>query len=112
MKKIFHTGEFEKAMADCKEGRYALVVDWTAEWCYPCQMLKPLLKKLEKTYPAIVIVQVDVDDFMPLSDVHHVRSMPTLDWYSKGGERVHRSTGVLSWETVKKYARMALGGTG
>lgn len=109
MREMRSRADYESVLKDCRSGKYALVVDWTAEWCAPCAMQHPLLERLEKAYPDIVIVSVDVDEHLKLSDEEDVMSMPTLDWYAKGGERVRRSNGLLTWETLRKYARDVLG---
>ncbi|HVJ66498.1 MAG TPA: thioredoxin domain-containing protein [Caulifigura sp.] len=39
-----------------------VVVDFTASWCGPCQMLKPFLEAMEKNHPgAVKVVPIDVD---------------------------------------------------
>jgi thioredoxin 1 len=56
-----------------------LVVDFTAAWCGPCQVMKPVLAALAAEYRGRArIVAIDVDREPLVAQHHDVRSMPTL----------------------------------
>lgn len=95
--------EFEKLWNDAQ----ALVCEFSATWCGPCQMLGPVLKKLEKDNPNIAFVKIDVDEQDDLSEEHKIRAMPTLLFVKKGKE-IKRIVGYKDYETLSKQAKKLL----
>ena len=61
-----------------------VLVDFNALWCGPCQMLKPVLLELEKEFPQIHFVSMDVDECNDLCKKLFISSVPTLCFYTKG----------------------------
>ena len=52
-----------------------VLVDFYADWCGPCQSMKPILNKIAKDHPEYKIVEMDVDtNYVP--DIFGVRSIP------------------------------------
>lgn len=39
-----------------------MIVDFTASWCGPCQMIKPFFEQLAAEFPNVIFVKVDVDE--------------------------------------------------
>tara|TARA_B100001245_G_C22634922_1_gene312550 strand:- start:204 stop:515 length:312 start_codon:yes stop_codon:yes gene_type:complete len=62
-----------------------VLVDFSAEWCGPCQMLGPILNDLKKRVKnKATIVKVDVDKNQKLARSLRIQSVPTLVIYQKG----------------------------
>jgi thioredoxin len=78
-----------------------VVVDYWAKWCGPCKSLIPRLENLEKQYPNITFVKVDVDENQSDAMELGIRSVPTVLIYN-GESLVNRSVGVNTDETYKK----------
>jgi thioredoxin 1 len=85
-----------------------VVLDFTASWCGPCQMMKPALEWIESSYPRVVIVTIDVDRFQKLYKEYSVSSIPDLRLMRKG-EMVERFVGVPKMEEFRTALRKFLG---
>ena len=72
-----------------------VLVDFAAEWCGPCKMMKPILKDLKNQMgDDITIITVDVDRNQAAAVQYNIRSVPTLMIFKKG-ESLWRQSGVL-----------------
>nr|WP_317632056.1 thioredoxin [uncultured Flavobacterium sp.] len=72
-----------------------VLVDFFADWCGPCQMMKPILLDVKKNVgDAAKIVKIDVDKYQDVAAEYQVRSIPTLIVF-KNGEPVWRQAGVV-----------------
>ncbi len=72
-----------------------VLVDFAAEWCGPCKMMKPILKDLKNQLgDDITIITVDVDRNQAAAAQYNIRSVPTLMIFKKG-ESLWRQSGVL-----------------
>lgn len=62
-----------------------VVVDFWAAWCQPCQILKPLLKKVVESYNGEVhLAYVDTDAEQMLAAQFGIRSLPTVMLFKDG----------------------------
>ena len=58
-------------------GKTALV-KFGAKWCQPCKVLAPVLEKLAKNNPDLVVVEVDIDEEEELTQEFGIRGVPTV----------------------------------
>jgi thioredoxin 1 len=73
-----------------------VLVDFYAEWCGPCQTMKPILQDVKTVVgDAAKIVKVDVDKYREISGAYQIRSIPTLILF-KNGVPVWRHSGLAS----------------
>ena len=71
-----------------------ILLDFTATWCGPCRMQKPILDELEKEFgDKVEIKEVDVDQNQELAAKYGIRVVPTLIM-EKDGVEARRFTGV------------------
>ena len=78
-----------------------VLVDYWADWCGPCQMQMPVLKKLVDEYGGkFVLAKVNTDEQGELAKAHGIRSLPTMRVY-KGGEMVEEILAAQSEATLR-----------
>ena len=86
--------EWEEAKAlTMAHPEVALIVDFTAVWCGPCQRIAPDFARMAKEYPTALFVKVDVDELEDVMQEAGVVAMPTFQVY-RGGELTDKTTGA------------------
>lgn len=67
------------------KGKIPVLVDFSAEWCGPCKMMKPVLEQLKnKMTDNIRILKIDVDKNSALAEKYNIRSVPSLMLFQEG----------------------------
>src|SRR5687768_3622410 len=78
------------------------LVDFHAEWCGPCHMMKPILEKLkEEMGDSVRIIKIDIDKNTALANQYNVRSVPTLAVF-KNGQVKWMAAGVRQLNELKR----------
>lgn len=55
-----------------------VVIDFFANWCGPCQRIKPIFETLERQFPGILFLKVNTDEAEQLTNQFKVNSLPTF----------------------------------
>jgi thioredoxin 1 len=72
--------------AEVLEAEQPVLVDFTAAWCPPCRVMKPVLQELVAERPELRVVQLDVDTEQRTAAQYGVLSMPTFILFRDGRE--------------------------
>lgn len=85
-------GKFQDLINDQKP----LLVDFYAEWCGPCKMMAPELKKLvDQQGDQVRVIKVDIDRNPQAAAAYNVNSVPTLILF-RGGKQLWRQSGAMT----------------
>jgi len=91
-----------ESFGDIIKGPTPVLVDFFAEWCGPCKMMKPILEELHnKMGDRVRIIKVDIDKSPKLAEALDIQSVPTLMLF-KGGETKWRGAGVMQASQLQK----------
>jgi thioredoxin 1 len=92
----------KQSFHELTHGEKPVLVDFFAEWCGPCKMMKPILEELKsRVGEKACIVKVDVDKNQTLASSLNVRGVPTLAIFKKG-QIVWRKSGVMSAQDLEE----------
>jgi thioredoxin 1 len=79
-----------------------VLVDFNAEWCGPCKMMKPVLEEISTSNNDIKIVSINVDDEDELASKYNISSIPCLVLI-ENGEEINRSIGLISRSELDSF---------
>lgn len=63
-----------------------VLIQYFADWCGPCQMLKPILEQISGEMTDIKFYRVNIEEHRDLAVMAKVQSIPTVALYKDGVE--------------------------
>lgn len=85
------------------------LVDFYADWCGPCKMMNPVLKKLKKKMgDRINIIKVDADKNTDAAARYNVRGVPTLILF-RAGDILWQQAGAMELSGLESVINQKLG---
>ena len=100
---ILDSNNFEDTI---KEG--IVLVDFWAEWCWPCQVMLPILTDFSEDMKwEIVVWKVNVDNNPEIAGKYRIMSIPTLIVF-KDGEIVEQMVWVKQLSELKEVCKKYL----
>ena len=76
-----------------------VLVDFSASWCGPCQMIAPFIEEIAAERTDVKVGKVDIDESTPLALRYGVQSVPTLMVF-KDGKIAKKSIGAMPKEDI------------
>ncbi|MGB5961259.1 MAG: thioredoxin [Coleofasciculaceae cyanobacterium] len=77
-----------------------VLVDFYATWCGPCQMMIPILDKVNNQLKGrLQVVKIDTDKYPQLASQYEIHALPTLVLF-KNGQPLERIEGVVPAEQL------------
>jgi len=80
-----------------------VIVDFWAEWCVPCKMLDPILRKMAAERSGdFRLAKINVDENQSLAMRFNVRGIPAVKAF-RDGEIVAQFTGIQSESKIREF---------
>jgi len=90
------------------ESEIPVMVDFWAEWCFPCKTISPIVDELSKEYTGqIKVVKVDVDSNNRIAADYMIMSIPSLLIF-KEGKVVETIRGAVPKKTIQDHIKKVL----
>ncbi len=96
------TANKKESFGEIINGSTPVLVDFSAEWCGPCRMMKPILQQLhQRMREKIRIIKIDIDKSPAAAQTYNVQSVPTLIIF-QNGKMLWRQSGVVQATQLEK----------
>jgi thioredoxin 1 len=95
---------FSKILSDDKP----VLVDFYAEWCGPCKMMAPELKRFaEANKEQVRVLKVDIDKNRETANHFNIQGVPTLILFKKG-KVLWRQSGAMNAQQLSGIVKSKL----
>ena len=89
--------------AEIKKIGKPVLVDFWADWCFPCQTLNPILDEaIEELKNDIVLAKVNIDEAPIISQKYGIEKVPTIFLFKEGKPKSFFE-GIRSEDEIKDW---------
>ena len=79
---------------DLVNGDNPVLVDVFADWCQPCKIMEPILKKVKIHFgDQLKVIKINIDHNPQISNKFQIKGVPTLLLF-KNGKIIWRQAGI------------------
>ena len=90
--------EFDDIIA----GDNVTVIDFSASWCMPCRMLRPILDRVADKIDDVDFYNLDIDDNEDIAKRYRIFSVPTLVCF-RSGKKIDSLVGLNTFEEIYDF---------
>ncbi len=83
----------ETFASEVLQSNIPVLVDFYADWCGPCKMLRPTLEELSVEKSGVKFAAINIDDNPEMADEYGISSIPCVILF-KNGKEADRSIGL------------------
>ncbi|MEF8847264.1 MAG: thioredoxin [Candidatus Paceibacterota bacterium] len=84
-----------------------VLVDFWADWCKPCEMIAPIVEKLDDNLDELKVAKLDVDDNQKTASKYGINGIPSLLLF-EDGEKIEKFVGVKPYEELEEAVKQQL----
>lgn len=84
-----------------------VLVDFWADWCNPCEMIAPVVEKLDENFDELKVAKLDVDDNQKTASEYGINGIPSLVFF-EDGEKKEKVVGVKPYEELEQVVEQLL----
>ena len=78
------------------------LVDFSASWCMPCRMLRPILERVEEKILDVNFCSLDIDESEDIAKRYRIFSVPTIVAF-KNGKKIDSLVGLNSYDDIVDF---------
>lgn len=88
-----------------KSENIPVLVDFYANWCFPCKVLSPILEKIAKDLEGkIILAKINIDEASSLARKYQIMSIPNVKLF-KNGKIVDEFIGALPEQEIRYWLK-------
>lgn len=92
----------ELKFEDLINGEELTIIDFSATWCMPCRMLKPILERVANKVTDVSFYNLDIDENEDVARRYRIFSVPTLVCF-KEGKKIDSLVGLNSYDDIVAF---------
>lgn len=93
----------DEKLKEMIDGENTSLIYFSAEWCGPCKILRPVMEKIESEYSgSINFAKADVGEATETTGRFGIKNIPTCV-LTKEGKEIARFSGVKTEDQIKTF---------